>query len=331
MAAERRAQTRAEHEKGVMGSLLQPALCAPYCPPRAASRVGVSDMAAEHAERNRGTLQLFVDSTANAGDRSARQPARLSARAGRVVGESGQENLRRSYGSVGGILRVDENRGYASARPQPRLPSDAAREIAEKSTGAVIQKMLDHLGERSTTGDDGGESARGVQLQAKAAPTGVYGENAERGKGTMSTVLDHTEKYLTARRPPRVKPEASEMAAKHVGMCHQVLSGQVPGDPIMDVRVAGKGKEIYEQHRGAEFKNMMTQYGKLSVPDQPESRVKGDGKNIAKVGTQGTVCHLFNNYGNLPRSARRGVRKESRKYARRNEGTMAKALSGKAF
>jgi len=343
-----------EHDRrssSAVGAVLQPMLKESYVAPRPASRVGTSTDAAKYLRRNQGSSSLWlvkrcasIDLDDDDEDSSLTARNGQSARAPRLSGNDASEIFRRNQGSVGVVLDEKNQEGYSSARPQPRLPSSEAAANARRKAELFQQPDVGRLPSKP--------ERRVLSTEAKA--------NAAKGTGTMNTVLKtvdqsgkselnplrsksnlslcldgnsaSVENNDTPRPRQRVKPEAQEIARKSAGnTCAAAIAGRLPGYPVCDVRASGAGRDNYEASRAGSVGSLFSTYGQQSASQLPAEKIpEGPGKEIAKHGKNGTVCFLFNNYGNLPRSPRpeSRLRCEGKRFECRNKGTnMAKCLN----
>ena len=327
---------------------MQPMLKEPYVTPRPASRVGTSSDAAKYLRRNRGSSALWLvkrcasidlDDDDDDDSVTARRGPPTPAR--RLTGDEASEIFRRSQGSIGIVLNEQNQVGYSSPRPQPRLKTSEAEANAHRKA-SLFQEPA-----KSERAASGRPRSRFLSSEAEA--------NAERGDGTMNEVLrsaggrrtsqlktPSSNSGLSLRRDgtsagadadgstrpprPRVRPEAEEIAHKGAGTCAAAIAGRLPGDPVCDVRVAGPGRANYEASTCGSVGTLFSN----SQSTVPQSIPEGPKNEIAKHGKTGTLCFLMNSYGKLPRSPRPAsrLRSEGQRYVCRNRGdNMAKCLN----
>jgi len=345
-----------EHDRRLssgVNSVLQPMLKEPYVSPRPASRVGNSTDAAKYLQRNRGSSSLWlikrcasIDLDDNNNDDGGSLTVRgcSTARGPRLSGNVASEIFRRSQGSVGVLLDENNQIGYNSPRPQPRLPSSEAQANARQKTG-LFQQPVHSVSQpqrriMSTEAKSNAEKNAGtVNTVLKAVDGPRTSElNAFRKKSELSLCLDGTSaggKDDDAPRPrQRVKPEAEVNAHNDTGTkCAAVIAGRLSGDPVCDVRAKGAGRDNYEASTCGSVGTLFSKYGQQSASASShvsENIPLGPGKEIAKHGKTGTLCYLMNNYGNLPQSPRPAsrLRSEGKRHVCRNTGNnMAKCLN----
>ncbi len=311
------------HSGAAVGRVLDHDANRDYETPR--SRPRVRDYEAENVARSGSGLAMSaaLNHEANRDYYSAPDP--------RVKGPSGEDILQRGiFGTVGDVIQVDLNVGYASPRPIQRVNGEPAVTNAEKGRGLHIAKVLDSKANADYS------SPRPNQPRVR---NGQGLEIATRGiNGTMSKVMkQQTRSYddyecddsHSPRPEPRIRPEARDIASAHQqGTFGQVLKGRIPASPVPAARVTEKAMDNYDRGNRGTLGALMTDYGKLQLSDRPASRVKYEGNRIAEYGQTGNVKDLFNQYGNLPRSARPEprVRPEAKAIAVRNMGTMSELM-----
>ena len=128
---------------------------------------------------------------------------------------------------------------------------------------------------------------------------------AERNRGNMERWFDYTgqDEYESPRQAGRaVTNEGKRNADVNKGSMNDVMGGYA--DPVLQKTVhpravKGDGAEIAEHSKGGAMKNLIDNYGQMSV-DQPKAqRVHGEDAEIYAERNHGTVNNLMNNYGNL--------------------------------
>lgn len=128
---------------------------------------------------------------------------------------------------------------------------------------------------------------------------------AERNRGSMEKWFDYSgnDTYESPRPAGRsVTDEGRRNAELNKGSMSGIMGGYA--DPPMQRNVhpravKGEASEIASQNKGGAMKDLMDNYGKLSVDEKPAHKVHGADAEEYAERNQGSVNKLMNNYGNL--------------------------------
>lgn len=128
---------------------------------------------------------------------------------------------------------------------------------------------------------------------------------AERNRGSMEKWFDYSgnDSYESPRPAGRsVTDEGRRNAELNKGSMSGIMGGYA--DPplqrtVHPRAVKGEASEIANQNKGGAMKDLMDNYGKLSVDEKPAQKVHGADAEEYAERNQGSVNKLMNNYGNL--------------------------------
>lgn len=128
---------------------------------------------------------------------------------------------------------------------------------------------------------------------------------AERNRGNLERWFDYSgnDSYESPRPAGRaVTTEGQRNANLNKGSMSELMGGYadpVPQRAIHPRAVKGEAAEIAEQSKGGAMKNLIDNYGKMSLDTPPAPKVHGENAEEYAERNQGTVNNLMNNYGHL--------------------------------
>ncbi|KAL4219848.1 hypothetical protein ACF0H5_020259 [Mactra antiquata] len=128
---------------------------------------------------------------------------------------------------------------------------------------------------------------------------------AERNRGNMEKWFDYsgTDDYQSPRPVGRaVTGEGKRNADLNKGSMSEIMGGYADPAPQRSVHpraVKGDASEIANQSKGGAMKDLMDNYGQLSVDDKPAPKVHGYEAEEYAERNQGSVNKLMDNYGQL--------------------------------
>lgn len=128
---------------------------------------------------------------------------------------------------------------------------------------------------------------------------------AERNRGNMERWFDYSgnDNYESPRPIGRaVTNEGKRNADLNKGSMSELMGGYadpVPQRVIHPRAVKGEAAEIAEQSKGGAMKNLIDNYGKMSVDTPLAPKVHGNEAEEYAEKNHGTVNNLMNNYGHL--------------------------------
>lgn len=152
-------------------------------------------------------------------------------------------------------------------------------------------------------------------------------ENAQRGRGSMSQVMDSSRSQCGTPRPsPRLRADGLRIAERSNGSVGAIMSNGSPGGQDALLRVRPEARDNYERNRGLTT-NLFNNYGKLALSSRPAPRVKPEAEECA-TRNKGTMQSILYSYGKQPLSARPmpRVKPEAQKNAMVGRGTVAGIL-----
>lgn len=126
---------------------------------------------------------------------------------------------------------------------------------------------------------------------------------AERNRGNMEKWYDYSgeDTYESCKPAGRaVTDEGRRNADANKGCMSGIMGGYAdpPVERAVHPRaVKGDGSEIATQSQGGAMKNLMDNYGNLSVEDQPVHKVHGSDAEEYAERNHGSIDKLMNNYG----------------------------------
>jgi len=128
---------------------------------------------------------------------------------------------------------------------------------------------------------------------------------AERNRGNMERWFDYSgnDEYESPRPAGRiVTGEGQRNADTNKGSMSELMGGYADPAPQRHVHpraVKGEAAEIAQQNQGGAMRNLIDNYGNLSVETPPAHKVHGHDAEEYAERNKGTVNKLMNNYGNL--------------------------------
>ena len=302
----------------------------------------MSSTGARNLERGRGTLSMSsADNSGFGGERRAAGgvsfvvefpggPSCPPQRPPRLVGSAAAAAAKRNVGTMASVLNADDNHDYQSPRPQPKLRSPTAKDVAARYSGTTTAFCLNHDRNRGYSsarepcvrGDVGRqarERSRGVMGSILAAEDNVgytsprplsrlMGDqakmNAQRYSGAAvrrTLDVEGNTGYQSARPAPRdVTAEARDNAARGKGLAiSRVMSNDIATTPRPEPRVKPEARDVATKSRGT---CGLALEGRLASDPVHNVRVKDSGKDNYQRGQQGSVNHLLSGSGHLPAS-----------------------------
>ena len=156
-------------------------------------------------------------------------------------------------------------------------------------------------------------------------------ENAQRGRGTMSLVMDSSRSQCGTPRPSsRLRADGQRIAARSNGSVASIMCNGSPDGQDALARVRPEARDNYERNRGVTT-NLFNNYGKMALSSRPAPRVRPEAEECA-TRNKGTMQSILHSYGKQPLSARPmpRVKPEAHKNAMVGRGTMAGILGQKS-
>ncbi|KAK7090723.1 uncharacterized protein [Littorina saxatilis] len=159
--------------------------------------------------------------------------------------------------------------------------------------------MSDH----NENGSTDGEYVPSPRPHPRLRPEGAA--YAERNRGTMERWFDYSDNvdnYNSPRPGEKLRTDtARKIAQTNKGVMDEMMGGY-PDPPIQPAvhprAVKGEAAEIAESNKGGGMRNLIENYGNLSVEnDRPAPKVKGNEASEYAERNHGKMDHIINNYG----------------------------------
>ena len=138
-------------------------------------------------------------------------------------------------------------------------------------------------------------------------PSSASLSNYNHGRhGTIRVLLDGSATPRPETAPPRVKPEAEEIAdVSHGGrMCTLLTKYGTTGASPRVARVKPEAENTAEVYKGGRMNKLVHSYGQLPLSARGVPRVKPEAEETADVAKGKRMNGLIHKYGRLPLSAR---------------------------
>lgn len=128
---------------------------------------------------------------------------------------------------------------------------------------------------------------------------------AERNRGTMERWFDYSDNinnYSSPRPGEKLRSDtARKIAETNKGVMNEMMGGYpdpVIKSTIQSRAVTGEAVDIAESNKGKGMKNLMDNYGNLSLEEERKGpKVKGEEANEYAERNHGSMDHIINNYG----------------------------------
>lgn len=211
----------------------------------------------------------------------------------------------------GGIFHDDiEVRGRKSSPVPPYPGYDLDGSYSEEAPVPRVKGYGEELLIRNRGSIDNwafyGASLRSPRPEPRC-PTSQSLQNWTHGTcGTIKPVIDGVATPRPVTAPPRVKPEAEEIAEVSKGgrMCRLLTKyGQFGASPRVP-RVKPEAESTATTHKGWRMKSIVHRDGKLLLSARAVPRVKTEAEDNAELDKGKRMHGLIHKYGTLPRSAR---------------------------
>ena len=149
-------------------------------------------------------------------------------------------------------------------------------------------------------------------------------ENAHRGRGSMALVMDSSRSQCGTPRPSsRLRGDGQRNGARSNGSVASIMCNGSAGGQDALARVRPEARDNYERNRGVTA-SLFNNYGKMALSSRPAPRVKPEAEECA-TRNKGTMQSIMHGYGKQPLTARPmpRVKPEAQQNALVGRGTMA--------
>ena len=185
----------------------------------------------------------------------------------------------------------DANKDYQEPTKSPRLPTEAAKEMYDRSQG-TMNSVMNHVGKNGAVRAPSGKKVNGALAQEVAK------KNVQ---GIMMKYLNEDENrdYSSPRPGARIRSEAEDNYNKNKGNMNDCLSGY-PESPTKhsNRRVKPEAADNAQRNKGT-LDLLMNNYGDLPAEGSPRGRrVKPEAMRYAER-NNGTLANVMGDFDNL--------------------------------
>ena len=183
---------------------------------------------------------------------------------------------------------------YRPESPAPRVKPEAEANLI-RNRGCIHQ-----------LGPQWGENLDSPRPEPRCQTSDALDNYTHGRHGTIRVLLDGSATPRPDTAPPRIKPEAEDIAGVSQGgrMCKLLTKFGEYGPSPRVARVKPEAESTAEVHKGGRMNKLIHSYGRLPLSARGVPRVKIEAEETAEVAKGKRMNQLVHSYGRLPLSAR---------------------------